>query len=578
MLKNNLSISTVLGGLLIGCIVLLFCLYNYYYAVDFPYMDDFMLIVFVQEYIEQPFQLIDFINKLFQSANSHKLVIPRLIALGDYFVNGYLNFKGYQLLVTVNILAILLLLYREFRKLSLSIWYFLPIVLWLLQPQYYDITLFGLNGMQHTSAILFSIISILFIQSSNKWALPVAILMCFLATFSHGNGFFSYTGIVFYLLVMRRYKQVGWTILSMIMSLAIFLYKTNDSNMARLPKSIGAFLESWFGFLGSFFFQSSTYGLYLAVLAGAVVTLYLLFKSCSVLLKGVEAKNGKPSEMFWLSFFVFIASTAFVIALLRSWTGPAIASRFQIYSPLILSVGYVVFLLNQPRIRYRKIALFSTTIAAILNVHSYYYYTDTVASRNTKFLADIYNWHYYKTMFTVGRDYIDYSAYFLEPAFANQLVLTTKPIISPQEIDQLMYENSTVETIKTTMSIHLNEDVNDFNPVRSFTISSATPLVNPDFATHRFLVAKAVNTGEYLLLSAMPQKASKKIFFTSQHYFSEGFQLFLREGNLLEDEYELFILDITTKGEKSLYRIENERIVVNQEGEIHKKQEELRVQ
>lgn len=570
MKSQNTDLRRVVGAGLILASVGVFCFYNYTFAVDFPFMDDFMLVLFVHEYTTYGFDFLDFINKLFQSANSHKMVIPRLMALVDYIFTGDLNFRTYQLIVTINILATIGLIYHHFRKSGLSIFHFVPFVLLLLHPQYYDITLFGLNGIQHTSVLLFTVLGLHFLDKDKAYSLPVALAFCFLSTFSHGNGYFAFCGVVFYLLATRKYKNLLFTFLFMGIILAMFLYKTNDSGMAKYPESITLFLGSFFAFIGATIAQSANYGNQLAIATGFCIVVFVGGLCLQTLLKTNNKKDETEKQlMFWLSFFAFILGTSLIITFLRSWSGLLIASRFQIYAALSIGVAYIILLIKFKMFRNPKFVSIVIFCSAIINIHSYYYFSDVVLGRKTQFIADIYNWKNNRTMFSVGKNFLDNSDYFFTPAYENKLVLAQNPIVSEQEMS-LFFDDTfgPVLSIETDLKIVKNGDYSNSVFPQSFIISNdLTPGYLP-FSGMRFLILQNIITEQKLLISAVPLKSTQLQVLSGSNYYKSGFYCNVREGDISEGEYQIAMMDIAGNEEKKFYKSENQYFYVSPSGEM----------
>ena len=179
--------------IIIGLVVALFLVYNYFFSVDFPYQDDLVLVNFVNE-VTNNVTTTEFFQNLFRTDNDHKVVIPRLIALVNYLLTGHLNFKAFIGLVSINLLYILYFLFLQFRKLRLPLYYFLPVPFLFLHPQYYEVSVWAINGMQHSFLTVFLVTAILLVSRPSKLAYFGAILCCFLATFTHGSLFFRCFG------------------------------------------------------------------------------------------------------------------------------------------------------------------------------------------------------------------------------------------------------------------------------------------------------------------------------------------------------------------------------------------------
>lgn len=567
----NVGYVGMVGGVLIAGSIILFLLYNYVFACDFPFMDDFMLILFVQEYADKGYGPVEFINKLFQSANSHKMVIPRLVSFFGYLLSGELNFRAYQLIVSLNILLIIGLFYNQFRKLQLNLIYFVPVVFFLLHPQYYDITLWGLTGIQHTSVVLFTLVALNMTVQGKPKTLAIAIFLCFLSTFSHGNGLFAYCAVLFYLFAQKKYKEVLITLGCMILSLGIFLYKTNDGSIAILPDNLKVFSLSFLAFIGSTLNQSSRFGIILSGGIGLFLLLFLGFRSLKFLMPGKQSAEKSGQELYWLSFFAFIVVTALVVSLLRSWSGLAIASRFQIYGALSLVVGYMVALITSDKFRNRKSLLVIIPFSILLNMHSYYYYSDTVLKRKSQFLADVYNWKTYGKMFSVGEDFLQNADYFFTPAYEEHLVLKQNAIVTEEELVSFFEEHTSSGTeIHVNMEVCLNEDLRQFNLPQWFILSNAGTPGSLPFLSSRLLVLKSLDSGRILLLSATPVKSTQSQLLRGEPYYVSGFNAFLREKDLKKGRYQVGVLDVSYNGDKRFYKISNELIKVSGTGIIEK--------
>jgi hypothetical protein len=197
------------SGLTISFVVILYITYNYYFSVNFPFQDDFLLIQFIETVTSRGLRSWELVNELFRTFNDHKAVIPRLISLVEYNLTGHLNFRFYIVLVTVNVLYIFYFLYLQFRKSGHPLYYFLPAPFLFFQPQFYEVSGWALNGMQHTFLIAFTVSAIILVSRGNAWAFYVAMFCCFLATFTHGNGILSFPAIIFYFLCRKDFKKAG---------------------------------------------------------------------------------------------------------------------------------------------------------------------------------------------------------------------------------------------------------------------------------------------------------------------------------------------------------------------------------
>ena len=145
-------------SLIIFFVVSFFLLYSFLFTVNYPFQDDLLLLNFVNEVVNGV-DLPTFFELLFRTDNDHKVVIPRLIAFINYLISGTLNYKLYIALVWINLLFMLYFLYVQFKKMGLPLVYFIPVPLLFLQPQYYEVSQWAINGMQHSFLTVFLIAS-----------------------------------------------------------------------------------------------------------------------------------------------------------------------------------------------------------------------------------------------------------------------------------------------------------------------------------------------------------------------------------------------------------------------------------
>src|SRR5258705_13557315 len=71
------------SGCLISAAIVLHFLYNYFFSVNFPYQDDFLLIQFIEVVSSTKLSVNELVTELFRTFNDHKAVIPRLFSLVD---------------------------------------------------------------------------------------------------------------------------------------------------------------------------------------------------------------------------------------------------------------------------------------------------------------------------------------------------------------------------------------------------------------------------------------------------------------------------------------------------------------
>jgi hypothetical protein len=204
-------------------VILLFFLYNFHFSVDFPFQDDFLFIQFIEAISDGKVGFTGLIREMFLTFNDHKAAVPRFISLIDYVLTGRLHLRFYIVLVSINITYIFYFLYLNFRKAKLPLYYFVPVPFLLFHPLYHDVSGWALTGIQHSYLTAFTVTAIILVSRGTKPAFYGAMLCCFLATFTHGNGILSFPAIIFFFLCRKDFRKAIMTTVFMVLCLSIYL-------------------------------------------------------------------------------------------------------------------------------------------------------------------------------------------------------------------------------------------------------------------------------------------------------------------------------------------------------------------
>ena len=546
---------------IIGVIVALFLVYNYFFSVDFPFQDDLVLVNFVNE-VTNGVTVTEFFQNLFRTDNDHKVVIPRLIALINYLLTGHLNFKAFIGLVSINLLYILYFLFLQFRKLRLPLYYFLPVPFLFLQPQHYEVSVWAINGMQHSFLTVFLVTAILLVSKPTRLAYFGAILCCFLATFTHGNGIFSFPALIFYFLCYQNFRKAIGVGVFMLIALGIYLGGYESGQAAHLPPGVDVVLGNFLGFIGANMMIWSP-KLVFSVVWGGLILLFAGFLVYKIALTyvGKASKVDSRINVELLSLFCFIVITSLVIAFIRSWMGSTLASRFQLYAALSSCILYLLLLGYFPLLRRSYAAVVFTVLGALMWGQSYYQYTETVARRKTTYLADIYNWDTNQKLLSVDKSIQHNAAFYLYPAFQKGILEFSPPILSRRAVDSLLASGRGKE-----VSIPLSfEKIPLNNPASE--IDTLEFLRNDTFAhasagfSQRFLVLRAHETQEVYLVEANPKTQSRRVVLTQGQFYKDGFLAYLRKNNFPDDRYDMGILDISGQGNRHFQRLANVLVI-----------------
>ncbi|WP_353718319.1 hypothetical protein [Dyadobacter sp. 676] len=506
---------------------------------------------------------------MFRTFNDHKAVIPRLIALIEFSITGNLNFRFYIVLVLINLIYIFSFLYIQFRKTRLPLYYFLPAPFLFFHPLFHDVSGWALNGMQHTFLTAFTVTAILLVSSRLRGAFYIAMLCCFLATFTHGNGILSFPAIAFYLLCRKDFRKVFMTCVFMFICLGLYLVDYESGQAVNMPRNVTSFMFSFFGFIGSEMSLWSRPEL-LSVVWGVAITAfmgYLLLKVARVYTS--RPAPIKPGTVELLTLFAFIVFTSLTVALFRSWTGSTIASRFQLYAALSTVLFYICLLDHTAIFRKRSALILITALSVAYSLSSYYRFTGVVATKKTTYLADVYNWSTNRNMFSVEKSLLGNADFYLTPAYRKGFFHLPKPVSDKKQLDSMFSANPS-----TSKDYHMyietwtvERPMRDGNQtLEQFFITSLAAPQPKHLLADRFLVLRDNDRKRIHLMCANPKTEGRRKVLTGGPYYKPGFNTLVRSDDLPPGSYDLGLLDVGNDGTRTFYKLD--KILLAESGRI----------
>jgi hypothetical protein len=548
-----------LSACLTGALAVFFVTYNWFFAVNFPYQDDFLLIQFIETVSGGNYGIAAFVKELFRTFNDHKAVVPRLIAFTDYVLTGHLHFRFYILLTSLNIIGIFGFLYIQFKKTRLPEQYFLPVPFLFFNPLYHDISGWALNGMQHSFLTVFTVTAIFLVSFRTTITFLSGVACCFLATFTHGNGILSFPAIILYFICIKDFRRAAMAVGLMFLCLGIYVAGYESGQAVNLPTSAMTFLISFFGLIGS---QMSLWSnpQFWSVVWGMLIVGFMLYGlSAMIFTQSGPLKWIKSPSAELLTLLAFIVATSFVIALFRSWAGSTLASRFQLYAALSTTVFYILLLDWFPFFRKKSVLYVVTILSVFYAASSYHRFTGTVATKKTTYLADIYNWTTNRGMFSVERSIVQNAGFYLMPAYAKGFFRLQEPVVDQGELDSMFAVTNLAEKasgvyLEPWHMRRLSRD--NAEDLTHYFISSSTFPGPKELMGNRFLALKETIKGTTYLMSANPKVGARRRFLTEGNYYENGFNVFLRADDLAPGTYSLAILDVKIRGERVFNRLD----------------------
>ncbi|MVM28718.1 hypothetical protein GO755_01645 [Spirosoma sp. HMF4905] len=345
-------IAPILILLPISC----FWAFLFAYAADIPWMDDMESFIYFQVKFLRAESILTKLEWLLKPNNEHRILFAKLVAAGMQALTGSVNFRWLILIASIWLVGIIFILYRVFRTIRVPLVAFLPVVLLLLHPQYYLITLSAVTSFQHqtTVALLFAVAYLLAKPGTGR--LSGALGLQILASFSMSSGLFGWVSGAGTLLVQRRFKEaIVWIGIGVVI---IVLYVRGFANSQGNDTSISFFLQHpHLVFLGFFTFSGALLDFFpsapilprsiLPTLAGFGLIGVLLWMLKRMLLPWPAASTQPDARSVRRNFLVgaygFILINAVLIAFLRPRFGYSVMliSNYTMYSSLLAILLYL---------------------------------------------------------------------------------------------------------------------------------------------------------------------------------------------------------------------------------------------
>lgn len=360
----------------------LFLGYLYLFAYNSPEADDYFAIFGFLDSFFAAKTLSEKFTISLGLIGEHRIVFSRLLYLAATWAEGEANLRTFIWLGNLVYLAILPLLYAVFRPSPQKTLYFLPVLFFVLQQQYAEITFSAVCSTQHNVVFCFALLTLYILHRPGKASFLGAALLALLTTFTNGNGFIVLpAGLGLLLFTQQWQRAAAWLLPSAII---VFLYFFNyqarggDSGLAFLLANPAVVLGFALKFIGSAV-HVSRWGYGLSVGFGAILTVYFIY----LVLSGYARKN---PVMF--GFLLFVALTTVATALGRASMG--YAYRYNIYSAFFLVIAYVslVDIFGQKTQQvFRPAIVFGVVFWAF----SYFDYTDFILTIRREKTANVYN-------------------------------------------------------------------------------------------------------------------------------------------------------------------------------------------
>jgi hypothetical protein len=363
------------------------------YAVNIPLFDDHALKAFLVNYLKTD----TFLQKLieiFRQHNEHRIALTRIVTLLSYWSKGVIDYRFLMFVGNIFLVGILIIFWKNFKKINLPSYFFLPVPFLLFHLQHSENTFWGMAAVQNFGIVFWLLLVFYFLNSTKSWGMFWAILAQFVATFTSGNGFLGAIVGLVVLFVQKRYKHgVIWLVMSGLMAILYFFdYEKPKGNPAVGAFSISLFTKGGLSFLGSLadFLPLNPLNsrILLASVLGGILLFSMLMIAFIVVYRSDFFRKHNQSDgfdYFILSVLMLVGATTLIVTFSRIGFGinTMLTGRYKIYSVIALISCYlfaIKYLRNRTLQFFWSVA-FLGSIAFNL-VSNYAYFEDVVTHRN----------------------------------------------------------------------------------------------------------------------------------------------------------------------------------------------------
>lgn len=541
---------------IILAVIIFYICYIDILAINMPIGDDYDLIRVKYTLSTQNLSWIQRLNVLIAPANDHRILIPRLMALVDYYIEGFINYRTIIWISNFSILGIVTFWKVTLQKNGLSLSYLLPILLWYLNPFLFDLNLWGMNGVQHTTLNLLVFASLYLLATYPKLLPTVfALVLAFAATFTNGNGFLVFPAGLTILLLAKSWKKSTWWSIGMVVALLAYFLNYSVGQATKVTIS-GQFIQNLMvsfaalsgGWMAAFKGNSQTWLLWGAFAVGFIslvgLTLWLISQTF------FSPAKPRPSQIyFWVGVFLFSVMTIGIIAVSRGGRDvySVFTSRYSLYPLHLLTLTYIS-LLTWKAVSQKWLARFALVFGIVFALMSFYQYQLDIDVRRRSLIADHYNWRQHRKLTTHFRS--ELADFFTQPAYDKGIYrFTNFPLKKAEAMISAPADTSLGQKLDLKLSTHI-KPIDFFNhpqKVAQFTLENSS-LSQPEFGQGGvYLVLKSQKNTTYLL-PTWPIQGGKRQFLTTGKVYKTGFVATFYNENFVADTYRIGVLDSSDKG------------------------------
>ncbi|MCE7061970.1 hypothetical protein [Dyadobacter sp. CY343] len=452
-----------------------------------------------------------------------------------------------------------ILFWKLIKRTGTSLYYLIPVVLTLFSPVTYEANLWAGASTVYMPVAFLGLLTIYLLVYHGRAGAILALLTALLATFSFGNGMFSFVAAIAVMLYQKRIR--GAVIFGLIGAVAIILYfqdfEAHSSTKAfsvsehfRQPLYL---LYNLFAFVGGIldYTENSNAPIVASNIPAVLLGLLLFTVICvgSLLFFRTkpsqnENRNITTLKLVWFGMAAFIVVTSVVIAYSRT-SGAAmntLSSRYKIYSMLCWILVYCFCMIQFKK--HEFVGLFFGSASLLMLLFNYYTNYDKLTNYKSYFLSGLFNYNN-NGQWVIYRhtSYYEGASRMLSDSIAANL----KPVyVFNPVFPELSYSALEMAPILKNVRISENEGCSSKSRKCLIVQTDNYPLVSNDF---RGIYLVVYNDANIYLFVANPIKNGRASMLTGGEYYKEGFYLEENFGKTLNpgSHYKLAVFCPTEK-------------------------------
>lgn len=319
-----------------------------WYAYDFPYMDDYPVVVDFLNRLPAATTFSEKTTLLLEQNNFHRLVLAKLIAWLNVALTGSVDFRVMQYVGLLALLGTSWLLYRS-AEVSASIVkpahyqvtteagasiLQLPVFFLLFQFQGWNIAFWSIVAASNVTAPALALLAIYLANRRREgWAIGVALI----ALFTNGNGILVLPILLMSWLFQHRWRWALGTLLITIPALLYYFHDYQNPSGLLIAQLVSVdhirhLLALDTAFLGAIAYHPAV--AWLPVLLGSATIIWATY------LLWIRYDRLNPT-LFWLLLFLHLTGLMLAVNRIQNDTSIVFASRYRNITALHMAATYL---------------------------------------------------------------------------------------------------------------------------------------------------------------------------------------------------------------------------------------------